>query len=78
MIILPNAGAILTSAEFLFIFTNSVDPDEISMLLHFIGVFTVCKSTCLGVSRIQRDKNLSQNALTFWYLFHMSAAKVLS
>ena len=29
-----------------FTFTNSEDPDE----MHFIGAFTVCKSTRLGVS----------------------------
>ena len=32
-------------------FTNSVDLDEMQ---HFIWVLTVCKSTCLGVSQIQR------------------------
>ena len=35
----------------LFYLTNSVDPDEMQ---HFIWVFTVCKSICLGVSQIQR------------------------
>ena len=28
-----------------------------SIMLHFIWVFTVCISTCLGVSRIQKVKN---------------------
>ena len=37
-----------------FTFTNSVDPDECHMMWHFIRVFTVCKSTRLGVSHIQR------------------------
>ena len=36
-------------SEDIFTFTNSVDPDET-----FIWVYTVCKSSCLGVSHIQR------------------------
>ena len=36
--------------------TNSVDLDEI--MLHFIWVFNVFKSTCLRVSLIQRVKEL--------------------
>ena len=38
-----------------FNFTNSIDPDE---MLHnaAVWVFTVCKSTRLGVSCIQRVK----------------------
>ena len=40
-----------------FTFTNSVDPDEMQhIMLHFIWVFTVCKCTCLEVTRIQRVK----------------------
>ena len=38
----------------LFIFTNSIDPDE--MQHYIIWVFTVCKNTRLGVSLIQRVK----------------------
>ena len=37
-------------SEDMFTFTNSVDPYEMQ---HFIWVFTVCKSTHLGVSRVQ-------------------------
>ena len=41
-----------------FTLTNSEDPDEISIMLHFICVFTVCKSTRFrGVSQIQRVKS---------------------
>ena len=38
-----------------FTLTNSEDPDERP---HFIWVFTVCKSTHLGVTRIQRVKHV--------------------
>ena len=34
-----------------FVSANSDDPDE---LCHFIWVFTVCQSTCLEVSGLQR------------------------
>ena len=35
-----------------------------SIMLHFIWAFTVCKSTCLGVSRIQRvDSHLGLHYL---------------
>ena len=40
-------------SEYLFCLTYSVDPDEMQHMLHFILVFTVYKSTCFGVSRIQ-------------------------
>ena len=36
----------------------SLDPDENSIILYFICVFTVCQSTHLGVSSIQRVKGL--------------------
>ena len=36
---------------FFFFIANSADPDEMP---HFIWVFTVCQSTCLLVSRMQR------------------------
>ena len=36
--------------KILLTFTNNVDPDEMSIMQHFIWVFTVCKRTCLGVS----------------------------
>ena len=51
---------VLFCLKIFFTLTNSVDPDEMQhyaafyFMLHFIWVFTVCKSTCLGVSRIQR------------------------
>ena len=31
------------------------------IMLHFMWVFTVCKSTCLGVPRIERVKAYAQN-----------------
>ena len=37
--------------------TNSVDPDEMPHMRHFIRVFTVCKSTHLGVTSIQTVKH---------------------
>ena len=37
-----------------FILTNSVDTDELQHFAAFIWVFTVCKSTCLAVSHIQK------------------------
>ena len=37
-------------------YLKSVDPDEMPHMWHFIWVFTVCKSTHLGVSNIQRVK----------------------
>ena len=37
-----------------FIFTNSVGLDEMQHFAAFVWVFTVCKSTCLAVSQIQR------------------------
>ena len=51
----------LLSEDLFYLYTNSVDPDEMqhnkcSIMLHFIWVFTVCKSTRLGVCRIQRIK----------------------
>ena len=40
-----------------FTFTNSVEPDEMQHYAAFhLGLFTVCKSTRLGVSRIQSVK----------------------
>ena len=48
-----NSQYIVLFCQKIFItLTNSVDPDEI--MLHFIWVFTVSKSTGLGVSRKQR------------------------
>ena len=35
---------------------KSVDTDEMHILWHFIWVFTVCQSTCLGGFSIQRVK----------------------
>ena len=40
----------------IFNLENSADPDEI---VHFIWVFTVCKSIHLGDTHIQRVKELS-------------------
>ena len=37
--------------------TNSVDPDEMPYYAAFIWVFSVCKSTHLGVSHIQKSKD---------------------
>ena len=44
-----------------FTFTNSEDPDEMPHYGHFIWVYTVCKSTPLGVSRMQRVKYLNMS-----------------
>ena len=41
---------------FFLTFTNSVDPDEMQ---HFILVFTVCKSTCLGVPEYKGLKRVN-------------------
>ena len=38
------------------ILANSADPDECSVMLHFIWVFTICQSAHLGVSSLQRVK----------------------
>ena len=54
----PDQPAYLQSLIRVFVgrsmVTNSVDPNEI--MLHFIWVFNVFKSTCLRVSLIQRVK----------------------
>ena len=42
---------VFLSLEIDFVLANSADPDEMP---HFIWVFTVCQSTCLGVSAPQR------------------------
>ena len=44
---------VFLSLKIYFVFANSADSDE---MLHFIKVFTVCKSTHLGVSYQQRVK----------------------
>ena len=41
-----------------FIFTNSVDPDEMQRYAAFYLVFTVCKYTCVGASGIQRVQQI--------------------
>ena len=41
-------------SEDLFYLINSVDPDEMQHFAAFHPGFTVCKSSHLGVSRIQR------------------------
>ena len=53
MLYFKTKYCIFLSEDIFFTLTNSVDPDEMH---HFIRVFTVCKSTCLGVSRIQKLK----------------------
>ena len=40
-----------------FILANSADPDEMPHYADFILVFTVCRHTCLLVSRIKRVEN---------------------
>ena len=37
-----------------FILANRADPDELLHMRHFFLVFTVCKSTCLPISRMER------------------------
>ena len=44
---------VLISLKIVFTLTNGADPDETLHLWHFICVFTVCHSTCLGVLSIQ-------------------------
>ena len=46
----------LLSEDLSFTFTNSVDPDKMQYNAAFHLLFSVCKSTNLGVSRIQRIK----------------------
>ena len=36
--------------------SKSVEPDEMQLMLHFIRVYTVCQSTGLGASGMQRAK----------------------
>ena len=56
-VVIPNYYVFL-SVGIVFTFTNSVDPDEMQMkchtLRHFIWVFTVYQSICLGVSSIYK------------------------
>ena len=40
-------------SEDLFTLANSLDPDEMPHDAAFHWFFTVCKSTCLGVSHIE-------------------------
>ena len=49
----------------------SVDPDEMQ---HFIWVFTVCQSDCLGVSSLQRVNSF----VCFVALRPKSTAKVMA
>ena len=42
---------------------NSADPDEMQHYVDFISIFTVCQSTCLGVSHIQRVSGPAQEIL---------------
>ena len=49
-------------------FTNSVDPDKCSNMLHFISVFTVCKSTRLWASSIQRHKLIRDSLQPNWLI----------
>ena len=44
-----------------------VDADICHIMQHFIWVFTVYKSTCFGVSCIQRVTNIYVNML-YWYV----------
>ena len=46
---------VLLSEKIVFILANSGSPDEMA---HFDRVFAVCQSTALGISSIQRDKNV--------------------
>ena len=52
---------VFVSLKHILILANSADYDEI--MLHFIWVFTVCQSTGLGVSSMQRVK-MSLNTCT--------------
>ena len=54
--------------EDLFILTISVDPDEMQ---HYIWVFTVCKSTYLGVSHIQRVNPISDRVPSMNTIFNI-------
>ena len=67
-----NALPILFLKTYIFTITNSEDPDEMQHMLHFIWVFTVCKNTRLGVSRLQRVKKryfVAVRCATITFLF---------
>ena len=56
------------SLKVVLVIANSVDPDEMQhdaafLMLHFICVFTVCRSTHLAVSSIHRGSYMSAHAL---------------
>ena len=46
---------VLLLEKIVFILANSGSPDEMA---HFDRVFTICQSTALGISSIQRVKNV--------------------
>ena len=52
------------SVKVVLILANSEDPDEISFMLHFIWVFTVCGSTHLGFTSRQRVKYFLFNSVS--------------
>ena len=49
---------------------SQVEFMKCSNMLHFIWVFTVCQSTCLGASSIQRAKYQIIQLIRFLYLIH--------